>query len=910
LSVECLEERALLSFAAPVALDLGAAPNAVAVGHFEGARAPLDVVTANANGTVSVLLGNGDGTVQNPITLTVGGTADAVAVGDFLGNGRDDIAAANTDGTVSMLLSNGNGTFQAPERLAVGARPEAIAVGDFNGDGRPDIVTANGNGTVTVLPGNGDGTFGAPITSAVGGSLLAVAVEDFNHDGTPDLAVGGTGGLSVLRGNGDGTLQVTATFVFFADPQEPDIGTVAVTSVEVGAFRTNGPQDIVANASLLRGNGDGTFQDPVRLNFGFFTPASLVVGDFNGDGNLDLAGSNGSSFSGSPSITLLAGKGDGTFQAPRTVNVGGAANALVAGDFRGTGTLDLVLASATNNTVSLVPGNGDGTFATTPIVASYNFPRSIASGVFTSSGKPDLVTAGVGNAMVLLNNGDGTFRTGPTLPLSTVSSAVLVGAFTGDGNQDIAIATSVQAHGTVNVYLGNGDGTFQAPVGFDLGFSNFPLDLVAGDFNGDGNLDIAVLYTRSSGVPKFVKVLLGNGDGTFQDAQTVQVPDDAFTLTAGHFHGANVLDLVTTGTRGSVTVLPGNGDGTFGDPTTTNLGQDVRGAAVGDINRDGKDDLVLTTLGHLGAPSDVIVLPGNGDGTFGQPHVFEFHHSLQGLGGPAVADFFGDGKLGVAITSGDGSATVLRGNGDGTFQAPVNYLITGHDTLPPSLVVADFNGDGKPDLAVTGGQADDVSVLLNTSPAPSNADPVATATTLTTDVSSSVTGQPVTLTATVTSASGTPVGSVTFFDGTTALGVVALDPNGQARLVLPLGVGVHSLTASFAGIAPFTASTAAAVSETVNPAATTTALSAEVFAASFVQFTATVVPVAPGAGAPTGTVTLFDGNTVVGTATLDAFGQAFMDVEGLPPGRHTFTASYGGDGSFQASLSDPLVLIL
>jgi hypothetical protein len=224
-------------------------------------------------------------------------------------------------------------------------------------------------------------------------------------------------------------------------------------------------------------------------------------------------------------------------------------------------------------------------------------------------------------------------------------------------------------------------------------------------------------------------------------------------------------------------------------------------------------------------------------------------------------------------------------------------------------VAADFNGDGKPDLAVIGSLPGGVSVLLNTSPAVSNADPVATATTLTTDVNPVVTGQPVTLTATVTSANGTPTGSVTFLDGTTVLGVVALDPNGQARLVVPLGVGAHSFTASFAGIAPFTASTSAAVSETVNPAATTTALSAEVDGPSFVQFTVTVLPVAPGAGVPTGTVTLFDGDTVVGTATLIG-GQVFIDIDDIQPGTHTFTASYSGDGSFQASLSDPLVLTI
>jgi hypothetical protein len=147
--LEALEDRTLLSFAAPAAFDLGAAPKAVAVGHFEGASAPLDLVTANSNGTVSVLLGRADGTVQNPIGLTVGGSPDAVAAGDFLGNGLDDIVVANANGTVSVLMSNGNNNFKAPVTLPVGAAPSGVAVGDFNGDGKLDIVTANSNGTVT-----------------------------------------------------------------------------------------------------------------------------------------------------------------------------------------------------------------------------------------------------------------------------------------------------------------------------------------------------------------------------------------------------------------------------------------------------------------------------------------------------------------------------------------------------------------------------------------------------------------------------------------------------------------------------------------------------------------------------------------------------------------------------------------
>ncbi len=286
------------------------APAGIVAGDFTG-DGHLDLAVANygsygSSSTVSVLLGNGDGTFQPAVNYAAGWALDAIVAGDFSDDGRIDLAVANSaSNDVSILLGNGDGTFQSDAvgqthaADAVGSNPVAIVAGDFNGDGRTDLAVANySSNDVSVLLGNGDGTFQPAVQYAVGSSPEAIVAGDFNGDGRTDLAVLNQGtwpdyraSVSVLLGNGDGTFQPA---VEYAVPP-------LALAIVAGDFTGNGRTDLAVvdlgsvdspwagpYVSILLGNGDGTFQPAVQYTLGFY-PDAIVAGDFTGNGRTDLA---------------------------------------------------------------------------------------------------------------------------------------------------------------------------------------------------------------------------------------------------------------------------------------------------------------------------------------------------------------------------------------------------------------------------------------------------------------------------------------------------------------------------------------------------------------------------------------------------------------------------------------------
>ena len=332
-----------------------------------------------------------------PTSNNTGTQPTSVTVADFNGDGFPDLVTADTsDDTVSVLLGNGDGSFRPALRFQTGRSPESVCVSDFNGDGILDLAVANTqDSTVSILLGNGDGTFQAQSTLASGNAPVSIVVGDFNADGIADLAIADTNDadVSVMLGNGDGTFQTRLTFAAGSNPQHlvaADLNRDGVVDLAVVNSRDN-------TVSILLGNDDGTFQGQLVSSTGS-GPYCIAVGDFNRDGLVDLAICN--RYSGT--VSLLIGNGDGTFQTGSSIQTGRSPVSLAVGDFDGDGHLDLVVTNQFDFDISVLLGNGDGTFHSNVTYATEQFPLSIAVGDFNGDGIPDVAAADAGAVEVRL----------------------------------------------------------------------------------------------------------------------------------------------------------------------------------------------------------------------------------------------------------------------------------------------------------------------------------------------------------------------------------------------------------------------------------------------------------------------------------------------------------------------------
>jgi hypothetical protein len=819
----------------------------------------LDLVQT-CNGYVIVLFGNGDGTFQIPSPTAYysvsGATLSAVVPPvDLNGDGYPDVVAtanANVGGasSVAVFLNQGSsfpGALLSPQTYPFpnGQNGVISGMGDFNGDGKQDVIVSPSSGPLAIYFGKGDGTLQSPqaqtqsCTSATG----STAIGDFNNDGDADIACSSGQSLQVFLGSSGGSL-TTGPTILLAPLAASDIvvigkngdnnldlamrGTTILLGDGQGGFTigqsygisgtiyplppdSNGKADLLVypgSASITRlvSDGDGTFQAPPHLNTGggfvtadvnndgltdtlwidstgklktglgrgngTFTASNsiaapvngiVVPGDVNGDGKADVVAivpgneAHGGSSAVAAQLFSYLGNGDGTFQSKASavsLQAYGATNA-VLGDFNGDGKLDVVFAyfGSVSITVGLVfvPGNGDGTFGA-PVSISQTTQNgtdgSLLVADLSNDGKLDLVW----NKYVYLGNGDGTFRQIP-LGIASPAQPQALGDLNADGKVDIVAGSSV--------YAGNGDGSFQTTPLFTFAGGNAAV--VIGDVNGDGNPDLLTAAPTVNQEYQLI-VFLGSGNGIFaQDGNSYVYPTNTPFLTNAPFVGAvarlnsqapappndKTLDFIAFTFSGATSLLnqlnPASG-AAQSVPSRTQLAASTASLAA-------NQQLTLT------ATVTGITPTGN----------VSFRSGSTTLGTSAITN---------------GTATLTT-----SFAAVGSYNVT-----------ASYAGDTKNNASASSAVA--IAIV-----------PATTTTALSASSTNANQGQAITYTATVTGA--TPTGTVTFTSGSTTLGKSNVT-NGVATLSASFATaGTYSVTASYSGDANNNASTSSAVSITV-----------------------------------------------------------------------------------------------
>jgi len=717
----------------------------VFAGHFHKST-PMDLVTTctpsyppSAVPNNTAMLNQGNGTFTSVEDTAIDQVATPVAVADMNGDGYSDlIVNEQFSPTIGVQLSNGNGTFKAPvyytpSQVAQNSVVASLVTGDFNGDGKTDVAF------ITTVPSDTNGTSqpstlyiflneGSGVLKQAGNYTLAASPAGSNY---PVLAAGNLNGddkadLAVLYRNAIGTV-----LPFFATSggamkkgSTYTAGTASQTLL-IGSFTSSGYGDIaVANSNgitMLLGTSSGAFTTAPFVNYAYpysyGTGAHLAAADFDKDGKLDLA------LTSYDFASVYWGNGSGGFSGTATFSVPQNPLALVAADMRGNGLTDLVAATQ-NGSVNLLYNTGvDRAFNAAANTASA-YAAGIVSADFNGDGKTDIAVVNTptckapcnGKVTVFPGTGSIYFDAGKSYTIGMHGSAIAVGDVNGDGVLDLLVtnATAGDDYDT-SVLLGIKGGGFEAARNYKLGSLSNEAFLV--DMNKDGKLDLI----EDGGVA------LGNGNGTFGALKPF--PDGiSFTdpqsyvfsthLAVGDLNGDGVPDVAASysppggdADEDEVFVLLNDGKGEFTATQLTDsngLIYEVTGVAIGPLHGGSITDIVfaINAIDSNGnGYGDPVIFLGNGKGTFTESDQYaEVIDGTVGIGAVAIADFNHDGINDIGISSGD-EFVVLQGQGGGNFQFGGNQIFSitsGATTNPQSnLAVANFNGDGWPDVVFT-----------------------------------------------------------------------------------------------------------------------------------------------------------------------------------------------------------------
>ncbi|MBK7994521.1 MAG: VCBS repeat-containing protein [Blastocatellia bacterium] len=636
-----------------------------------------------------------------PTNISIGTNPFSVSKGDFNNDGITDLVTPNFNANnISIFIGNSSGTFNTPTNLPTGASPRQVTIGDFNSDGLEDLVVVNRNSTfVSFFQGSPSvpGVFTGPTNIATNAAGISIDSADFNLDGNRDLVVATiAGSVSVFMGNGLGSFSLTPTiftplaqpnFVIFADVNN-DLKLDIVTSSRAGSV------------SALLGNGTGGLIGPALNTLTGLDSATVTVGDLNQDGKTDLVTANLTNASSS----ILIGDGTGNFTVTN-ITTGANPTQVAIADLNLDGKQDLAITNSIPNTVSVFAGNGNGTFAAAVNFSVGTTPNSIITDDINKDGKVDLIVSNQNsNNLSLLSNI--TSVVVAALQFTTTNFPAGVSPFFGeladfnkDGNLDIVVANSDSSNvvNSISILLGTSTG-FGPATSFPVAGSAVN-GVTAGDFNKDGNLDVAVAARFSNNVA----VLFGDGTGSFGASTSFFSGAGPREISSADLNKDGNLDLVVPNIfDNTISVLINNSMGSFASPLTLPTQNNPNFVAINDLNKDGNLDLVASNENS----ASISVFLADGKGSFGRAASFAVGTTP---GHVILRDINSDGNVDAITANFSGTVSVLLGNGLGSFAPTIDFPA---GSSPGESVLTDINNDGKLDLLVPNQLTSTVTILL------------------------------------------------------------------------------------------------------------------------------------------------------------------------------------------------------
>jgi hypothetical protein len=610
-----------------------------------------DIVVVNqGSNNISVLLGLTGGAFMSPINYSVGVKPYNVAVNDFNNDGNQDLVTNNyTSRTLSVLLGSPTGTFSPATTFSAGINPQSISSADFNNDGKMDLALTNFDG-LNILLGTGVGTFSylPPLNNS--GVMYEIVSDDLDQNGSLDLVISSSNGLLVFSGNG------TGTFLLQNINGDHNTGRKIIV-VDVNNDLVN---DIVALNSydfrVFLGDGQKNFSGSPNNYSSGYGCTSFTAADFNSDNKLDFAIAN----SGINKITCVFGLGNASFLTPINYNSGllGDPSGLCTGDFNNDGKLDVAVGNDASNAVYTNLGNGNGLLSEATLCGgNLNSRGAVAAADFNGDGIKDFVTCGYSSTSytvaILIGNGTGSasqinfFGQGMGADPNNLTCA----DFNGDGNIDVA--TSNSAVSGLSVFLGTGTGSLSLPTNYITGALR---GITSSDFNNDGFVDLATAGGSKVGIS------FGNGTGAFGAITSYTVDPDPYSnvycITTGDFNNDGNVDIAAANYgSGNVNILLGSSTGTFVSAASYSVGYGLTSIHAADFNNDGKIDLVATQVASYNIVPLVVMLYGQGTGIFNAPLVYKLDYSASNV---SSGDFNSDGNLDLLLSGGNGTKIFIN----------------------------------------------------------------------------------------------------------------------------------------------------------------------------------------------------------------------------------------------------------